>query len=369
MCSKISGVCISSSLFIMGIFFSSLCACTDFLLVAKDGAAINGRSMEFGIDLHPQLVVHPKGEKLQSRAPNNGLGLSWNSQFGYLAVNVLGLDCAVDGVNEKGLSFGALWLPGSEYESVPLSEQSKALTLQDVGNWILGNFETTAQVREGFEKVLIWAEPIAEVGGIPPLHIAVHDAKGNSLVVEFIRGKKRIHENKVAVLTNAPQFEWHIKNLGNYLNLRAVETGSVDINSTVLSAPGKGGGLLGIPGDWMPSSRFVRIVAFKEFAKKPQDFEKGVNLAFHLLNTVDIPFGANISETKKGTYFDYTQWVVVKDLKNKILYFRTYEDIGVQSVALDAFNLQAEAEVVSCPMKQACSQSTDIHEQFKPIKH
>lgn len=366
MYATINRVCFSGLLFVVNFFSSSLSACTDFLLVAKDGAAVNGRSMEFGIDLKPQLVVHPRGEKMQSKAPNNGLGLAWESQLGYFAVNVLGLDCAVDGMNEKGLSFGALWLPGSEYENVPLSEQNKAINLQDVGNWILGNFETTAQVRENLEKVLVWAEPMEQIGAVPPLHIAVHDAKGNSLVVEFIRGKKRIHDNKIAVLTNAPQFEWHVKNLGNYLNLRAMDAGAVDLNGTVLSASGKGGGLLGIPGDWMPPSRFVRIVAYKEFAKKPQDAKESVNLAFHLLNTVDIPFGAIASETKEGISFDYTQWIVVKDLKNKVIYFRTYEDITVQSIPLDVFNMQTANEVVSYPMKPAAVQAIDIHENFIP---
>lgn len=323
----------------------SMQACTDFLVTTEDKAAINGRSMEFGIDMESKIVIHPRGEERSSSAPNGQKGIKWTSQYGFIGLTAFDLDCAVDGMNEKGLSVGALWLPNSQYATVAPQDYERALIINEVGNWILGNFTTVGEVKKALENVVVWAQPIAQIDGIPPLHLAIHDAQGASLVVEFIKGEKKFYNNRVAVLTNAPEFNWHMQNLGNYVNLKAMSAAPVNLNGTVLSPPGQGSGLLGIPGDWMPPSRFVRIVAFKEFAEKPKDAKSGVNLAFHLLNTVDIPFGGNRTETKNGVSFDYTQWIVVKDLTNKCLYFRTYDDLNIRSVDLTKANLQKGAPV------------------------
>ena len=51
-----------------------------------------------------------------------------------------------------------------------------------------------------------------------------------------------------------------------------------------------------------------------------------VTLASHILNTVDIPFGTVKESAHDGGPKDYSQWVVIKDLTNKFLYFRTYEN-------------------------------------------
>ena len=38
------------------------------------------------------------------------------------------------------------------------------------------------------------------VGMIPPLHFAIHDALGKSLVIEFIDGKMEVTDNPLSVL-------------------------------------------------------------------------------------------------------------------------------------------------------------------------
>ncbi|MDB6080802.1 MAG: hypothetical protein JWO53_74 [Chlamydiia bacterium] len=331
---------------LFAVFYSpAMNGCTDFLLKADDGTPIASRSMEFGIPLDSTIAVHPRGEQRSSDAPNSQKGLQWTSQYGFVAATAFHLDIAVDGMNEKGLSFGFLWLPGSEYESVTPHNSSQALAVEDLGSWILGNFATVQEVKLALGNVIVWGKSLQQIKMAPPVHVAIHDAQGNSLVVEFIGGVKKLYDNKVGVLTNAPQFEWHVENLRNYLNLKAVSESAIDFNGTVLSPAGQGSGLLGIPGDWMPSSRFVRMTVFKEFTKKPQDAKTGVNVAFHLLNTVDIPFGANGTEEKGNAVFDYTQWAVVKDLKNKRFYWRTYENLNIQSIDLDTQNLEAGAKV------------------------
>ena len=326
-------------------------ACTHFQLQAKDGAILIGRSMEFAQPLKSEIVSHPRGETITSSAPQGKPGLKWTSSYGYLAVNALGLNTAVDGLNETGLSIGGLWLPNdTEYPSVSAGQQQRALSVIDFGSWLLGNFATVAEVKQSLGLVTVWGPKVAELQGmVPPLHYAIHDATGAAIVVEFIGGEMKIHDNPNGVLTNSPPFDWQIINLKNYVNLKALNAKPIDLSGMVLGQAGQGSGLLGIPGDWTPPSRFVRATVFKEFAKPAENSEQGVNLANHLLNTVDIPLGV-IREKNAVADGDYTQWVVIKDLTNKMLYFRSYENLSLRAIDLKKLELKVGAAPQSVPV-------------------
>jgi len=321
---------------------SSSYACTDFLIGTKDGGWINGRSMEFAYPTHGELVVHPQGEKNIGLSPNGGDGFIWENKYGYVAV--ASFDITSDGMNEKGLGFGALWMPLSVFQTVPKGEESKAVALQFVGDWILGNFATVAEVKEGLKNVYFWGKKVELLKGIPEIHVSLHDATGASLVIEFIDGHVNVFDNNLQVLTNYPRFEWHRLNMNNYIALKARNAKPINIDNTVLSIQGQGSGMLGIPGDWTPPSRFVRAYAFKNFAIERATADEGVDLALHLLNTVDIPFGNVIENAKnEDPLFDYTQWIVVKDLVNKKLYFRNYENLNVFQVDLKKIDFKKGA--------------------------
>lgn len=139
--------------------------CTDFLLVAadKDNSVVVGRSMEFGEDLGSQIVVGGRGTKKQSGAPYSPMaGLSWTAKYGYVGLNVAGLGLKhliCDGMNEKGLSIGALWLPGYTQYSPTVSSKALALEVSHFTNWVLGNFATVAEVKTGLTGVQIRAAP------------------------------------------------------------------------------------------------------------------------------------------------------------------------------------------------------------------
>ena len=318
--------------------------CTDFLISTTDRTHINGRSMEFGYVFQPSIVVHPRGEKITSQAPNQQPGMSWTSNYGYVGLFDQA-DQFLDGFNENGLSVGALWLPSSRYPDVSKQSNSQIVSYMDFPLWILGNFTSIDDLKPHLENVYVYAYKVPVFNEIPPIHLAIHDAEGKSLVIEFIDGKMQVYDNPIGVLTNDPPFPWQVTNLNNYINLSAVNAKSATFDGTVLGGAGQGTGLLGIPGDWTPPSRFVRIALFKNFLERPMNAKAGAIAAIHLLNTVDIPFGGVRSSQNKAT--DFTQWVVIKDLTNKVLYYRTYSDPNVQSFEL----LSKDVEVGAKPIK------------------
>lgn len=308
---------------------SSALACTDFVIKAKDGSVVEGRSMEWGLDLKSHVRFHPPGEERMSQSPDQKTSIKWKGKYSYLGVDCNGMDIVVDGLNEKGLSMSGLWLPGTVYQTV--REPKAALEVVDLGAWILSNYATVDEVTAAIGDVQVWARNMPDWGGIPTMHLALNDASGHSAVIEFTDGQQKIFENPNGVLTNAPTFDWHRINLRNYMQISPLNPQSVTVYGTVLAPPGQGGGFLGIPGDWTPPSRFVRTTAMLAFAAPAPKSADAVTLAEHTLNAVDIPIG-DVRADKEHS--DYTQWAVIKDLTNKIFYYRSYDNLSLRSIDL-----------------------------------
>jgi choloylglycine hydrolase len=306
--------------------------CTDFLLQAADidNSVVVGRSMEFGEDLGSQILVGGRGTKKQSAAPDSPLGgLSWTAKYGYVGLNVAGLGMKhliCDGMNEKGLSIGALWLPGFTEYSPAVTNKAQALEVKHFTNWVLGNFATVAEVEAGLTGVQIWGN--ASLSTEVPMHFSIHDARGTSMVIEFLaeNPQGKVQPNPVGVLTNAPPFAWQLTNIGNYVGLSPVDAVPIAIGANTYYPPGHGSGMRGVPGDSTPPSRFLRTLFQKQFATQPASNTDAISLALHLLNTVDIPLGTSAAQQEqkpsKGND-DYTQWVVVKALTARTFSYRT----------------------------------------------
>ena len=136
------------------------------------------------------------------------------------------------------------------------------------------------------------------------------------------------------MLTNSPPFDWHITNLRNYMNLMAKNVEPLDLKGVKLTQFGQGTGMLGLPGDATPPSRFVRAVAFSQSAVPAATTEDAVLQAFHILNAFDIPVG-QVREVHEGElHTDYTVWASVADLKNLTWSFKTYNDQSIRTVDL-----------------------------------
>jgi choloylglycine hydrolase len=122
-------------------------------------------------------------------------------------------------------------------------------------------------------------------------------------------------------------------NLRNYVNLSPDNAERLELGGTAFNKTGNGSGMLGVPGDFTPPSRFVRTAMLAHFSNKPKDAPGAVNLAAHVLNSVDIPRGVVKSREKDlKNVEDYTQWVVIKDLTGRALYIRCYDGMAFRKI-------------------------------------
>src|SRR6185437_14310505 len=92
-------------------------------------------------------------------------------------------------------------------------------------------------------KVRVVEVVLKEMGFVPPVHFIATDARGNSIVLEYIDGELKIHENPLGVMSNSPGFDWHMTNLSNYVNLTVTNVPKVKIGTQVLRAFGQGSGM------------------------------------------------------------------------------------------------------------------------------
>ncbi len=313
-------------------------ACSDFQVRAEDNSVVIGRSMEFPVDLHSKIVIVPRGRQFVSINDKGVRGIEWTNKYGFLGIDAFNLkNIYVEGFNEKGLAFDGLMFTGARYqEALP----GKFVTISDFGSWIMGNFATIDEVKEALPKVNVAGMNLKEMHGESYFHVALHDAAGKNLVIEFIDGEVKVYDNPLGVLTNRPDFNWQINNLRNYINLDAHDKKEKILNGLKMEPTGVGSGMLGIPGDWTPPSRFVRLAFCIDAALPVKDSAGAVNLAEHLLNVVDIPMGAIKENPAPFVRLEgYAQWVVIKDLTNLILHYKTYENTSWKTVDLKKFEL------------------------------
>lgn len=228
------------------------------------------------------------------------------------------------------------------------------------------------------DKILV-ANPFSKVPNAMHFHFHVQDALGNGIVLEYVDGQLTITDlNPIGVLTNDPLIAWQQENvLYNYVDVVPFNfqdndghAATPDIKTYDNAASrfkctsyAQGTGFSKVPGSSTPLDRFVRASMMTNFSfpvyqlTHEEDIlvanlesmqhrkqalsrdikvgkEDATTLAFHILNTVDIPQGTSRDSTGKLVH-DYTQWATVSDLVNKKYNLRMYESPQIFSLDLN----------------------------------
>jgi choloylglycine hydrolase len=213
--------------------------------------------------------------------------------------------------------------------------------------WIVGNFATVEEVKNGLKNIVVVDNISEGVNAFLPLHYRVTDPTGAEIIIEYVKSGLKIYDNPMGVVTNSPEFDWHLTNVANYTNLSATNVPKAELPGLQLVNTSQGTGMRGLPGDYTPPSRFIRALAIQESALPVETAEEGVNLSWHIINNIDIPIGATRDKDENGNDFlNRTQWVNVSDLKNLKLYLRTYDNqmirvIDMQKIGLGSPDVKA----------------------------
>jgi choloylglycine hydrolase len=317
--------------------------CTGVCLKAQDGSIVYARTLEFGADLESQPLFLPRDCQTVGSTASGNPGLTWKSRYAAVGMNAFGQNVIIDGLNEQGLAAGIFYFPGyAGYQKVTPQDESQSMAPWELVTWMLTNFATVEEIKAALPNIKVAAVGYKTAQNVPPVHYIAHDASGGSLVIEYVDGQLHTYDNPIGVITNSPTFDWQLTNLRNYVTLTSTNAPAVEIDGVTLAPFGQGSGLMGLPGDFTPPSRFVRAVALSKDAVPGKDAEATVNVAFHILNSFDIPLGAVRPPVGSKAPFEKTEWTSASDLKNRKYYFHTYDDRQVRSVGLDEFDLDAK---------------------------
>lgn len=254
-------------------------ACTTFCL--KYGKnLVFGRNYDWSIG-HGFVMVNKRN--LVKRAFNffdpSAKPVEWISKYGSITFNQYGKEYPMGGMNEVGLVVEVMWLNSTQF---PASDERPALGELPWVQYQLDNFSSVKEVIDSDKSIRI-------VTNSQPIHFLVSDKTGQTATIEFLNGKMVCHTGKTLpfkVLTNNT-YDDSIKYLNDHIGFG----GDKDISSSEESL-----------------DRFVRTANMLKNYKKAKKKDI-VDYAFSVLES---------SKQQKRT-----QWSIVYDMKNMMVYFKT----------------------------------------------
>lgn len=302
--------------------------CTAITLQSIQNENFFGRTMDFSYPIEPGLYVIPQNYEWHSLATMK----KYTNKYSFIAIgqetdDMLGF---FDGINEKGFSAAALYFADYAYYDLPVKNKEPVASL-DFLHYILGRCSSIDDLKFLLKNINIVgvADPVTHSAA--PLHWMATDRSGKSVVIEQTKAGLKLINNPLGVMSNSPDFHWHMTNLRNYIDITTVQEEEVHWGNVSLTPFGQAGGTTNLPGGFTSPERFVRTTFLKTHSLIPKNRTETVMSCFHILNSVFIPKG--IVLTNRGTY-DYTKYIAFMNTNTCEYYFKTYENNQILKASL-----------------------------------
>jgi choloylglycine hydrolase len=308
--------------------------CTSFRLTAADATVVVGRTMEFPNAMAAKITVLPRGYQGTGTGRRGG-GMTWTSAYGVVGIDAFGQPGTMtDAMNEKGVYAALLYMPGfCDYTPADGRDPASLMSVIDTVGYVLGVSATVADAKRAMARATVWPFVFGPFGFAPPAHLILHDAAGNSAVIEWRDGEMIVFDNPIGVACNWPHLDWHLTNLRNYINLSARNPAPIAIDGVQLGGMGQGPGMNGLPGDASSPSRFVRAAALTASLRPVATGAELENTTLHILNNFDLPLGF-VRDGDDPAHDDHTLWSSIANLGGLRYIVRTYDNPVPQLVDL-----------------------------------
>eukprot|EP01065_Artemidia_motanka_P050949 TRINITY_DN883_c1_g1_i1.p1 TRINITY_DN883_c1_g1~~TRINITY_DN883_c1_g1_i1.p1 ORF type:complete len:363 (+),score=109.57 TRINITY_DN883_c1_g1_i1:166-1254(+) len=342
--------------------------------VKAAGKTVIGRSMETASPAdgyEPWLLATvPRGTRITPAPACGNVMQPWRTTVGYVGVELPVVGHSFEGLNEKGMSVSAHTLRESTYQAVRPGANASQVCHQMFVSWALSQFDSVAALTAGLKSHQIVLAPGTRAHTGESYHWGVQDVSGASAVIEVLDGEVHVHNNTVGVMTNDPPFDWHLRNLNNFVGVqrrwpKAAKTTPTEVGPVPV-AVGHGTNLLGIPGDATPPGRFVRMFYLRELARQPKTEEDAMVLAQAIVNSVFVIDGTVAEEEPALTGYDRTMWASLKVLEDGVFMVRSYSSMEWISVKLSDAVLSEGAKVRAMPIPAGIS-ARSVTSQLRPV--
>lgn len=274
----------------------------------------------------------------------------------------MGEGLVLDGMNEHGLCVNGFYHPGfAEYQVYDPAKAAQSIGPGDLIPYLLSTCTTVEEAKAALAKVRVTPVVAPSIGIAPPGHWIVTEPSGKAIVVEYLKGELVVFDAPLGVITNAPNYDWHITNLRNYLNLSPVALPSKRIEEMDFAPLGGGSGMIGLPGDNTPPSRFVRAVAATQTARPTSTGQETIYELFRILDNFNLPLGAaeGEGEAKSNDMRSSTIWTTAWNTKSKTLFYHTQHNRRVRKVDLAKIDFGSLDEQMLIPLDRIPSQDIE----------
>lgn len=245
-----------------------------------------------------------------------------------------------DGINEHGVMGGMLLFP--RYASYAPMQDAGANALNPA-LFLATALGMCASVKE----VMAFAgetQLVNEIvmGSGAQVHFIFSDRTGKTIIIEPIDQKLKIHEQNVGVLTNAPDYDWMMTNLKNYIGIKQTSALPTTIDGVEFSRFGDGDGFRGLPADYSPPSRFARMALTRNWLVKGTNEADCVTRMFNGFSTVTIPEGVvrtdsqsfNTAGGNETAHYDVSLYTSVMCAESLTYYYHTYQTRHINALRL-----------------------------------
>ncbi|OTG79848.1 linear amide C-N hydrolase [Acinetobacter sp. ANC 4558] len=312
-------------------------ACTSLRVNDKKGNVYHGRTLEFPESpLKTNFTYFPQGHVFQHKTPDGSLGLQYHAQYPIMALtmpqNENELHDCLEGINSAGLSFSLNMYHHKGLKSLEQSQYANSIPFEAVGEWGLANFSTVSELKEGLKTAFVWSGIIEVLGLNSPFHFAFYDKQGDCIVVEIKDGELAVYDNPIGVMTNGPEFPWHLTNLNNYTQLTNIDVPVSTIGGLQLVQPDSGIATHNLPASNTSVGRFIKAFYYSSYANQVEDPDEQIIELSHIMNNFDRPKNINVVQTQQNGQpilaREYTVWTTLTDLSRGLLYVREYSKLN-----------------------------------------
>lgn len=299
--------------------------CTTFTYL--QAAPYYGRNMDIDTPFGEQFVLIPR--ECTSALPA-GLPVSApHHQLCGVASVFDGVALFAEAVNEHGLYMASLNFPQNAVYSPADVEGAINLAPYEVIPYFVAKFASVEEALPALDRLNIVARPYGQLP-LAPLHYFISDGRQHR-VIEPTRFGLKVYEDKLGVLTNNPPYPWQMQNVQQYQHL-TIKNPTEGWLPEVKTAPfGEGLGLVGLPGDFSPPSRFVKTAFLKQQMERAGDSVEPMADVLHILNAVAMLRGSVRTAEDR---WDITRYSIAYDPVGGRVCIQTYDRVVPQMIDL-----------------------------------
>ena len=309
-------------------------------ICCDNGQCYFGRNLDLEYNYSEAVTITPRNFPFEFS--NGDVDKNHYAMIG-IAYVADGYPLYYDGVNEKGVAMAGLSFQGFACYNEPCGGMDNIASYELIP-YILCRCADMDEVIDAVNRLNITDAAFSQKLPPSPLHWMV-SYKGESIVIEQTADGLNIYDNPLGVLTNAPEFPYHMQSLNNYMSLSNANPKN-NFGYEALNIYSKGMGALGLPGDVSSNSRFIRCAFIKCNSVFGDSEEEKVGQFFHILDSVAQVKGVTrVGEDK----YEITVYSSCCNCDKGIYYYTTYENRQISAVDMHRENLDGE-ELVAYPI-------------------